>query len=52
VEKVGGFVDKAVSKPVKQISALVAAGRAVVQSLSATSHHSSSNGSGDHDHLA
>jgi methyl-accepting chemotaxis protein len=53
VERVGGFVDKAVSKPVKQISALVAAGRAVVQSLSATATHPpSSNGSGNHDPLA
>jgi hypothetical protein len=53
VEKVGVFVDKAVSKPVKQISALVAAGRAVVHSLSATAPRShSSNGSGNHDRLA
>jgi methyl-accepting chemotaxis protein len=53
VERVGGFLDKTVSKPVKQISALVAAGRAVVQSLNATSSRShSSNGSGNHDPLA
>ena len=52
VERVGGFLDKTVSKPVKQISALVAAGRAVVQSLNATSSRShSSNGSGNHDPL-
>ena len=53
VERVGGFVDKAVSKPVKQISALVAAGRAVVQSLNATAPRSNSgNVSGNHDPLA
>jgi argininosuccinate lyase len=52
VERVGGFLDKTVSKPVKQISALVAAGRAVVQSLNATSSRPhSSNGSGNHDPL-
>ena len=53
VERAGGFLEKSVSKPVKQISALVAAGRAVVQSLNATSSRShSSNGSGNHDPLA
>jgi hypothetical protein len=53
VERVGGFLDKAVSKPVRQISALVAAGRAVVQSLNATSSRSNpGNVSGNHDPLA
>jgi hypothetical protein len=53
VEKAGGFIDKAVKKPVRQISALVAAGRAIVQSLNATAPRShSANGSGNHDRLA
>jgi methyl-accepting chemotaxis protein len=40
VDKVGEFVAQAVSKPVRQISALVASARAVVQSLSETAPHS------------
>jgi hypothetical protein len=50
VDKVGGFVADSVGKPVRRISALVAAARAVVQSLKATAPHSRlAPGPGNHD---
>jgi len=50
VDKVGGFVSNTVSKPVRQISAFVAAARAVVQSLNETAPRSpSAHRPGDHD---
>jgi methyl-accepting chemotaxis protein len=50
VDKVSGFVSNTVSKPVRQISAFVAAARAVVHSLNETAPHSpSAPGPGDHD---
>ena len=50
VDKVGDFVANAVSKPVRQISALVASARAVVQSLNETAPRShAAPGPGDPD---
>jgi len=48
VDKVGDYVSSAVSKPVRQVSAIVAAARAVVQSLNETAAQSQS-APADHD---
>jgi hypothetical protein len=50
IDRVGGYVSEAVSKPVRQLSALMAAAKAVVESLraSASQPHSTA-GSGDED---
>lgn len=52
VDKVGGFVADSVGKPVRRISALVAAGKAIVQSMRATASHPNPAEPGNQDRLA